>query len=408
MRIWIVNYYTDIPEKASNPRYLQLAKHFMQKGWDVITFNANYSGLETDPLLIRKRYGDFDFVHIKAPHYEGNGLKRIWSILVFAWRIFWHRRKFETPDVILQNIHPPFDYPIVWTAKRLKAKFIAEEWDSWPEDFVASGLVSAKNPFMFFAYHIEKLYYYNADAVISTLQGTKDHIIQKGWSKDRGGKFDLEKFHYINNGVDLEQFDHDRKEYPRKDSDINDNDIIKVVYLGSINGANHVHTLIEAAELLKDNPKYKFFIYGDGYLRPQLEEFVRTNCIDNVVFKERRVSFSEVPWIVSQATVNVMNYEKGFGRWGVSSGKMFMYLAAGKPIVCNVDIKYDNVIKDNHLGICKDIETPQDFADSIKLLAEQAEDNYNSMCERVRKCASRFDYKVLAKKEISVVESLFR
>ena len=125
--------------------------------------------------------------------------------------------------------------------------------------------------------------------------------------------------------------------------------------------------------------------------------------MDNVVFKESHISYAECAWVVSQATVNVMNYEKGFGRWGVSSGKMFQYLAAGKPIICNIDIAYDNVIKDNHLGIAQDLVTPNDFADAIRNIVEQPAEEYAAMCARVREVAQRFDYKVLAAKEIELL-----
>ena len=100
-----------------------------------------------------------------------------------------------------------------------------------------------------------------------------------------------------------------------------------------------------------------------------------------------------------------MTYEYGFGYMGVSSGKMFQYLAAGKPIVCNVHIAYDDIITDNNLGIARDLRTAEEFAMAIRELAEQSEDEYNNMCSRVRQTAQRFDYKRLAGEEIKVLES---
>ena len=90
---------------------------------------------------------------------------------------------------------------------------------------------------------------------------------------------------------------------------------------------------------------------------------------------------------------------------GVSSGKLFQYLAAGKPILCNIDIAYDNVIKDNNLGIAQDIDSPEGFAELIRRLAEQPKDEYDAMCKRVREVAKRFDYKVLCAEELKVIES---
>lgn len=410
-RIWIVNYYTGTPDNATNPRYLQFTHYFQQAGYDVITFNASYRPgapvelIEGDGMFEEHQYGEHRFVHIRCPRYEGNGLKRMYSIWAFAWWLFRHCKEFEKPDVILHNIHTPFDYPIVWTAKKLKAKYIAEAWDLWPEDFVTFGLVSRKNPALQFFYWVEKKLYYHADQLVFTFLGAFDYLKRKGWTKETGGKIDMSRVHYINSGIDLEQFDKDKYAYPRADKDINATDIIKVIYLGSINKANHVHTLIEAAKLLQKNPRYRFFIYGNGADRNELEKKVAEEAITNVTFKEERIPLCEVAWVVNQATVNVMNYEKGFGHMGVSSGKLWQYLAAGKPIVCNIDIAYDDVITDNNLGIAHDIETAEEFAYSIQALAEQPKEEYNAMCLRVREAVKRFDYKVLAAEEIKVVEA---
>lgn len=413
-RIWIVNYYTGTPDNATNPRYLQFSHYFQQAGYDVITFNASYRPgapvelIEGDGMFEEHKYGEHRFIHVRCPRYEGNGLKRMYSIWAFAWRLFRHCNEFEKPDVILHNIHTPFDYPIVWTAKKLKAKYIAEAWDLWPEDFVTFGLVSRKNPALRFFYWVEKKLYYHADQLVFTFLGAFDYLKRKGWTTDTGGKIDMSRVHYINSGVDLEQFDKDKIAYPRKDEDINNPDKIKVIYLGSINKANHVHTLIEAAKLLQNNPLYHFFIYGNGADREELEQKVIREGISNVTFKEKRIPLCEVAWVVNQATVNVMNYEKGFGHMGVSSGKLWQYLAAGKPIVCNIDIAYDDVITDNNLGIAHDIETAQEFATSIQMLAEQPKKEYEAMCVRVREVAKRFDYKVLAAEEIKVLESALK
>ena len=317
-RVWIVNPQTGSPDKAANPRYLELAKYFMEAGYDVTTFNSSQrEGIDIpNGKYLEKQYGDYKFVHVCAPEFVGNGVKRMLSLHKFAKNVYSIRKDFEKPDVILQNIHPPFDYPIVRMARKLKAKYIAEAWDLWPQAFVTYGLVSAKNPLMKLAYSIEKRYYYNADEIVFTFLG--------------------------------------------------------------------------AFEYLKRH-------------RDKLEHYIADNNIKNVVFKEHRIKYEECAWVVSQATVNIMNYHPGFGQWGVSSGKMFQYLAAGKPIVCNINIGYDNVIKDNNLGVSRIMNTPEEFAESIRSIAEQPKEEYEAMCKRVREVAKRFDYKVLAAREIELL-----
>ena len=401
-RVWIVNYYTERPGAVSNPRYLEFATNFLLAGYEVITFNSSLSArADFEGKFQEKYYGQHHFIHVKAPKYGGT-VKRVWSIFAFATRILINCRRFPAPDVILHNIHTPFDYPICRVAKRLGAKYIAEAWDLWPEDFVTFGLLRADNPFMKLAYRIERKLYEKADEVVFTFEGGLDYLKGNGWTTDTGGKINPSKVHYINSGVNIEKFDYDCKTHPRKDDDLNDNSTYKIVYLGAIRLVNHVKELIDAAALLKDNPKYRFFIYGDGNERPMLVKYALENGIDNVVFKEKRVAFEEVAWIVSQATVNIMNYQKSFGKHGVSSGKMFQYFAAGKPICCNIKLNYSEISR-NNLGIDRDLDSPEQYAAAIRELAEQSQSDYNEMCRRVREAAMRFDYKVLAAKELELL-----
>lgn len=412
MRIWIINYYTETPISVSNPRYIKLARAFMDAGHEVLTFNSSKAASTIEEQnkdgisFLERSYGDFKFIHVNAPDYVGNGIKRMLSIWRFASMIKGAAKRFPKPDLILQNIHPPFDYPIVQLTKKIKCKYIVEAWDLWPEDFVTFGLVKANNPALKVAYAIEKRYYYAADEIIFTFLGAFDYLKRQGWMKDQGGKIAPEHLHYINNGIDLDQFYKDRDAHPRADVELNDPKIKKIIYLGSINKANNVKTLIDSAILLKDFPEYRIIVFGNGAYRPELEQYVKDNHIDNVVFKEKRIEFEECAWVVSQATVNVMNYEKRFGWAGVSSGKMFQYLAAGKPILCNIDIAYDNIIKDNYLGFAQDINTPEGFAELIRRLAEQPQDDYDAMCARVKETAKKFDYKVLAAQELKIINGL--
>ena len=403
-RIWIINYYIDVPGVETHPRYTQFANAFMEKGWNVTTFIASYKDDETSKEFaagqhfLRKNYG-------KSPRYTGNGLARMKSIFVFAWTIQKYCKEFERPDVILHNVHAPFDAPIVFAAKKMKCKYISEVWDLWPDNFANFGMVSRKNPAMLFFYRIERWIYEHAEERVFTLAGAANYLQKKKWTTDNGGKINLTHVHYINNGIDIEQFEKDRMAWPRNDQDMNDPNILKVIYMGSISKANHINALIEAARLLQVNSRYRIFIYGDGSEREELEKKVKDEEITNVIFKEKQIPPCEVAWVVSQANVNIMNYQKGFGYMGVSAGKLFQYLAAGKPIVCNVNIAYDDVITDNQLGIACDIETPEAFAQAIREVVEQPRACYDAMCERVKKTAERFDYKYLAAKEIEVINT---
>lgn len=408
-KIWIVNYYTAPPDYVSNPRHLEFAENLVMAGYDVTIFSSGFlsdKGIDLVPdekKFVRANYGKHNFVHIKVKHFVGNGLSRMFSIFQFAWRIFVLRKKFEKPDIILHNIHAPFDYPIVWCAKRLKARYIVEAWDLWPESFVRFGLIKENNPLTKLSFAVERKLYENADKIIFTFEGGKDYLKKMKWDKSNKGKVDLKKVNYINNGVNIEKFNFDKENFTIKDSDLENDKIFKVVYLGSIRLVNNIKTLIDAAQILATYSHIKFLIYGDGNDRAFLEKYCIEQGISNVVFKEKWIELKYVPFVLSKSSVNIMNYQKDFGKYGVSSGKLFQYLASGKPICANIKMNYC-LIEKHQLGIAKNLDTPEEYADAIFNLAQLDQSAYSEMCARVKNVAKEFDYTVLSAKLIKVLK----
>jgi glycosyltransferase involved in cell wall biosynthesis len=407
--IWIINYYSFPPEFTANPRHLEFADNLRKVGHDVTTFSSAYLSEKKIDLVPDKKiyvkinYGEHKFVHIKVKHFVGNGMNRMISMFQFAWRIFRYRKHFEKPDIILHNIHVPFDYPILWCAQKLKAKYIVEAWDLWPDSFVRFGLVSKNNPIVKIAYNIERHLYEKANKIIFSFEGGIDYLKNKKWTKELGGKIDINKVSYINNGVNLEKFNIDANQYQLNDKDLKDNTHFKVVYLGSIRLVNNIKQLIDAAEILKSNTKIKFLIYGDGSDRSYLERYCKEKEIDNVIFKENWIPLQSVPFVLSQSSLNILNYQKEFGVYGISSGKLFQYLASGKPICANIKMNYC-LIEGNHLGIAKNLETPQEYADAISSIASLDDESYKDICDRVKEIAKEFDFNLLSKKLIRIID----
>ena len=93
------------------------------------------------------------------------------------------------------------------------------------------------------AYWAEYWLYLKADLLIFSMEGGTDYIIEKGWSIAQGGKIKLDKVHYINNGVDLQDFDYNLLHFKLEDDDLEDPHIFRVVYVGSIRLANNLKQL---------------------------------------------------------------------------------------------------------------------------------------------------------------------
>jgi glycosyltransferase involved in cell wall biosynthesis len=408
-QLWIVNYYSSPPEFASNPRHVEFSRFLSRAGYDVTILSTGYlrdKNIDLVPkgkFFIKKTYDNIKFIHIKVQHYQGNGISRMFSIFQFAWRILRYRNYFGKPDIVLHNIHAPFDALILLSTKILKASYVTEAWDLWPESFVRFGLISGNSPLVWLAYKIEKLLYEKAQKIIFTFEGGIDYLKNQKWTTDTGGLISPKKVNYLNNGVNLEKFELDKQQECDIDPELDTTDEFKVVYLGSIRYVNNIKHLIDAAQLLLSHQNIKFYIYGDGSDRSHLEEYCKENHITNVKFKAKWIPLTHVPYVISRSSLNILNYQKNFGVYGVSSGKLFQYLAAGKPICANLKMNYC-LIEGNNLGVAKDLETPEEYADAILSIAQLSSSDYSDMCRRVLKVAQRFDYKHLSNKLIKILE----
>ena len=101
-----------------------------------------------------------------------------------------------------------------------------------------------------------------------------------------------------------------------------------------------------------------------------------------------------------------MNHNLRGGKYGLSLGKLFQYLAAGNPICTNITPQY-NYIEKYNLGVSKVFSSPKEYADAILSFLNMPQSEYQSMSNRVKKAAMEFDYPVLSQKLIDIIDKLF-
>lgn len=400
-KIWLVNPVAMPPKYEVRIQTLKRAQYLIEAGHDVTIIGGSYLhntsiNLITDNRkFLKAEYDGIKFIHIKTNNYSGNGIMRFYNLILFNFRLFFLSKNFVKPDVIAQIATVPFGNILYYVAKRFKAKNIVDVVDLWPESFVSYGLISKNNPLTKLAYWAEKWLYERADEIVFSMEGGKDYIIEKGWDIGSGGKIDLNKVHYINNGVDLNDFDRNKNLYKIDDSDLENDSFFKVVYLGSIRLANNIKLLIDAAELLKDQKNIKFLIYGDGDDRAYLEDYCKINKLDNVIFKQKWIELKYVPYVLSKSSLNILNYMPStILNYGGSQSKSFQYMASGKPICSNIKMGYCPITKYN-IGIAKDFNSASEYASSILSFAEMDSFVYEIICNNARNAAKHYDYKKL-------------
>ena len=408
--IWLINHAAMPPQYEVRIQTLKRAQYLREYGFKVLIISGSYLH-NTNINLIKDQspyeFVDYDgghsFIHIRTNNYKGNGVQRIFNLILFYFRLYWHAFKFERPDFISHIAAVPFSNITYFIAKKFNAKFIVDVVDLWPESFLAYGLVFKKSVFLKLAYKAEYWLYKKADVLIFSMEGGKDYITEKGWSLEQGAKIDMKKVAYINNGVDLADFDYNRQHFTLADEDLENEQLFRVVYVGSIRLANNLKQLIDAAALLQDISNMRFLIYGDGEDRTYLEQFCEKNNLENVVFKQRWLELKYIPYILSKSSLNILNYKNSeILRFGGSQSKSFQYMASGKPICANVKMSYCPISK-FHLGIAQEFASPAAYAEAIRSIHALDNEHYVHMCNAARETAKLYDYKLLTKKFVDTI-----
>ena len=268
---------------------------------------------------------------------------------------------------------------------------------------MAFGIAGPKNPAVIGLRWLEKWIYKKADAVVFTMEGAYDYILEQGWEQE----IPRSKVFFINNGVDLPLYDRNICNHAIEDSDLDDPDTFKVVYAGSVRKANGLEELVECASRLRDYSKIRFLVYGKGDDLESLRQRCKEEGLENITFKGA-VAKDNIPCVLSKSNVNVLNYSAdsvAVYRFGSSQNKLFEYFASGKPVLSNVEIAY-NLIERYQCGISENLPTGEKYAEAVLKLYHLPKEEYDRMCANARQAACDYDFKVLTDKLISVIEGI--
>ena len=409
--IWIMNHYATNTYFDQGGRHYNFAKFLAEAGYEPVIFCASTvhnTSRQVDTggaLWAEKTDSVCPYVFIKARPYSGNGKQRVMNMIDFYRNVKKAGKEYAKlhgkPDIIYaSSVHPLTLVAGGQMARRFGVRCICEVRDLWPESIVVySSRLKKSNLLIRLLYQGEKWIYKKADAVVFTMEGAYDYIVEQGWEKE----IPHSKVHYINNGVDLQGFHYNREHFQVEDPDLRNPDFFKVVYTGSIRLVNNLGLLLDAAKQVTD-PRVRFLIWGDGDERTMLEQRVRDEGISNVVFKGK-VEKKYVPYIVSKADLNVGHYPTThLLQYGASMNKLFDYLAAEKPVLIDFLCDYNPVIQCG-AGICVDEPTPEQIARAVDRFTAIDEKRYQTFCDCARAGAQEYDFKNLTQKLLTVIES---
>ena len=410
--VWIWNHYATNTFFDQGGRHYWFAENLIKEGYKPTIFCATTIHNSNEIVDTKgKKYStdsvnDIPYVFVNTPEYKGNGKKRIVNMISFYRRLFIvaneHAELNGKPDVIVaSSVHPLTLVAGIKIANKFGIPCICEVRDLWPESIVAYGSLKRNSMIAKLLYQGEKWIYEKADKLVFTMEGGRDYIIEKGWDKDHGGPIDINKVYHINNGVDLGEFNQNKKSFQLKDEDLDNKEIFKVVYTGSIRLVNKVELLIDVAKQLED-VKVKFLIWGDGDQVETIKRRIRNEGLSNIVLKGK-VEKKNIPSILVRADLNIILGETNeLFRFGLSPNKLFEYLAAGKPILQTFNANY-SIVSQNRVGVEVANNDPKEIAEAIRKFIDMNELEYLKFCENAILLSNDYSYEKLTNELIDII-----
>ena len=411
MNIWYFHHYATPSELPGLHRPFEFGKYFAKEGGRIAVFTSSYLHYSGDNIIDDKTkykkqtYEDVEAVFVKTCGYANSKVNRVVNMVQFSHRLFgacrWFAKQHWKPDIIVASSpHPLTMLSGIKIAKRLGIPCVCEVRDLWPEVFFYGKVIKEKGIIGRILLWGERYIYKKADKLVFLKEGDHTYLQERKWDTDNGGKIDISKCAYVNNGVDIEQFNKRIETCEYEDNDLKSGKF-NVVYCGTIRPVNNVDMLVDVAQLV---PEANFLIYGTGNCVDDINRRIEEEKINNVLMKGY-VDNKFIPSILSMSSLNILNYSGSSYNWsrGNSSNKLFEYLASGKPVVSTVKMGYD-IIERYGCGYSVEECTAENIASEIKKIMCMPNDEYELMCKNAKKAALDFDIPLLAKKYMGVLE----
>lgn len=372
MKILFLTQYCPPEVGAPQNRIFEFAKRLKKFGHEVTVLTAmpNYpkgeifDGYKGKKLVIEEIEG---IRIVRTSIYatkEKSFMKRLRNYLSFTFSsVFTGVKHVGNQDVVLTESPPLF---LGWSgyviSKKLKAKFVFNISDLWPESAVKLGVLH--NKFLIKASTwLEEYCYKKADAVTGQTKGIVKNIVDRG--------FDEKKVHLITNGVDTEFFKKENRDDEFRKS-IGIENKFAACY-GGIHGlAQGLEVIVNAAEILKDKQSIQFVFVGDGPEKKKLIDMANSKGLKNITFLPVQPK-ANMPKIIGSMDASVIPLKKLDLFKGALPSKMFEALSTELPIVLAVEGEAANLINDAKAGIVVEPENSKAMADAVLKLAEDVE-----------------------------------
>jgi colanic acid biosynthesis glycosyl transferase WcaI len=178
-----------------------------------------------------------------------------------------------------------------------------------------------------------------------------------------------ERISVIPNFVDAQRFQHDR---PHNEYTSRWRGKFVLMHAGNLGFAYDFGTPLKAAPRLADLPDAQIVIVGDGVLKTELLEQVRTQRLTNVEFLPFQPE-EQLPALRAAAAVQLSLYRRGSSELSLPS-KLYEIMASGRPLIASAEATSDiaTLVQRAQAGVCIDPEDGNQLVGAVRRLHADA------------------------------------
>ena len=173
-----------------------------------------------------------------------------------------------------------------------------------------------------------------------------------------------------------------------------------VGFVGTFTPHQGLGQLVESAELIVEKyPELIFLIVGDGPMRKKLVEQIQKKELSSFFILPGGVSQEEVVYYINSMDICVAPFTRMRNeRIGLSSLKIYDYMACNKPIVASDIIGVGELLREYNLGIPVPPDNTQELANAIISILSSGEHILKYGQEGRRVVLEKFNWEITAKK----------